>query len=903
MRTECIRTIAALVAVGVVVLAGLPGVVMAGEADTAILDERIAWRCHFTWKTEQVRRESGDLEYAAHSVRRGKGTWRQVEPWTSMPPPADWARPEFDDASWTRARGPFGRLRTSGNTSWPRTLALLCLRGKFEVTDQAKVGDLTLDLAFRGGAVVYLNGAEVARGYLPEGRVNLDTPAEDYPTETYTRPDGTLLRRSFDAGLIGRFRKRIRRLSGVRLPASLLRKGRNVLAVEVHRAPTAEILFTGASKGGSRAYAAWSMLSLESLRLTAAAGAPLVPVTGRPRGLQVWNANTMHKVRPTDRAIPGEPLRPISLVGARNGAFSGQVVVGSTEPIRGLKAAATDLKGKTGGTIPASAVEVRYAKLDGPGRPAYFDGLEDAAPADVPVNKESDRAVQPVWITVHVPRGAKPGDYEGAVTLSAAGTDQIAVRVRITVADWALPDSKQFASFLGLVQSPETLAKRYNVPMWSEEHWRLIDRSFELMGQLGNKAVYLPLLRRTHFGNEHSMVRWMRQPGGGWTHDFSIAERYLDTAIKHLGTVPVVCLYAWTSSTGSVYMSGRHSKVENAGMPITVVNPASGALEEAVGPKWGEPAVRTFWKPVFDGLREILKKRGLAGSIMVGICTDQRPRQDAVDDLKAAAPDARWVVACHPFTTNVRGVPVGYLAHVWGISTTPDPTVERVRGWQNPTIHAAFPRYGCPIVGHSFRTWSALPAYRLVMEAAVTSPGKRHIKRAGKHYGLGLRGVGRLGADFWHVVPTRHGRKIPLHKVYPQGGQDHAVNLEFSAYYVLSPGSDGAIATARFENMREGIQETEARIFIEKALSDPARKARLGADLAERCQRVLDERTVALIRARDGANAGRDDPGWLWFIGSGWQQRSAALYAAAAEVTAQIHEAAETARKTLQKRG
>jgi hypothetical protein len=72
-------------------------------------------------------------------------------------------------------------------------------------------------------------------------------------------------------------------------------------------------------------------------------------------------------------------------------------------------------------------------------------------------------------------------------------------------------------------------------------------------------------------------------------------------------------------------------------MPYTVADPATGKLEEAEGPKWGTPEARAFWKPVFDGLREILKKRGLEGSLMVGVAGDSVPKKDAVEDLKAIA--------------------------------------------------------------------------------------------------------------------------------------------------------------------------------------------------------------------------------------------------------------------------
>ena len=64
-------------------------------------------------------------------------------------------------------------------------------------------------------------------------------------------------------------------------------------------------------------------------------------------------------------------------------------------------------------------------------------------------------------------------------------------------------------------------------------------------------------------------------------------------------------------------------------------DPATGRQEEAEGPKWGTPEVREFWRPAFDGLREMLAKRGLEKSLMVGVAGDSRPNKDAVEDLKA----------------------------------------------------------------------------------------------------------------------------------------------------------------------------------------------------------------------------------------------------------------------------
>jgi len=85
----------------------------------------------------------------------------------------------------------------------------------------------------------------------------------------------------------------------------------------------------------------------------------------------------------------------------------------------------------------------------------------------------------------------------------------------------------------------------------------------------------------------------------------------------------------------------------------------------------------------------------------------------------------------------------------------------------------------------------------------------------------------------------------------------------------------------RSESYRENFQEIEARVFIEKALLDEARKAKLGADLARRCRVLLDERIRACIRASDPA-------GEVWFLSSDWAERSARLFALAARVAAKL---------------
>ena len=122
---------------------------------------------------------------------------------------------------------------------------------------------------------------------------------------------------------------------------------------------------------------------------------------------------------------------------------------------------------------------------------------------------------------------------------------------------------------------------------------------------------------------------------------------------------------------------------------------------------------------------------------------------------------------------------------------------------------------------------------------------------------------------------------------------------------LLATGPAGPVSTSRFEMFREGLQECEARIFIEKALLDPAKRKKLGEELAGRCQELLDERVrnmrraVCSFQARSGSGDRRcyTPSSWFnfapllgshWYASSDWQGEIEKLYEAAAEVEAKV---------------
>jgi hypothetical protein len=576
-----------------------------------------------------------------------------------------------------------------------------------------------------------------------------------------------------------------------------------------------------------------------------AGGVAVVPVTVDPPG--------------------GGKAGPARIFGARNGSFSAQIVAPA-----GSRATVSGLSGP--GKIPASAIAVRYAHFDGPGKYPFFDGLHANPPA-------KPGTVQPIWVTVRVPRDAKAGEYKGSV--SVGGTR---IALELSVADWTIPDPGEFATHVGLIQSPDSVALQYGVPMWSERHWKLMEKSFELLGGVGAKSIYIQVQRRTHFGNEQSMVVWKKN-GKGLEPDLSIVEKYVALAARHLGKVPVVCLYAWEldAADASHFPAGTPKSARSKDREILISVRENGKLAEGKAPAWGTPECRAFWKPVFSGVKSILAKHGMADSMMVGITGDYTPSDTAVKDIAEASPGTKWVAHAHGRYDKVHGADVGLQVSVWGIHGLRDPASpckwkwqrHRYYGWKRGLPLTSFPRYGS-IYGNAVgplarKRCSVLAMYRSLAEVAMTSQGQ-------PKFNPGCNGFDRLGADFWPVLKGKR-RSSTICGRYPESAWGQ-LNLNTATPSILAPGPDGAVATMRLEMLREGLQEMEARKFIEGALLDPAKKGRLNG-LAGKAQKMLDERVRSFMGAIKGKGSG-----WTPWAKGNWQEKSAELYRTAAEVAA-----------------
>ncbi|MBA4388850.1 MAG: hypothetical protein C0404_12780, partial [Verrucomicrobia bacterium] len=706
-----------------------------------------------------------------------------------------------------------------------------------------------------------------------------DTLAEKYADEAYAE-NGALLKESG---------KRARRLE-VEIAPEQLRKGANVLAVGVIRAPLSGAAFT--VKGPKEPWREpvdsyfWSHMRLDGFRLTAAEGSAIVANTARPKGPQVWPVQPLETVMAWQYGDPGEKAS-IELYGARNGAFSGRFMISSDAVLKGAKVTAGALAGDSGATLPASAIQIRYAMPAG-GETGWianmtktgkyrYDILDDAAPAEIPVVDVNQQAggkpgasgpvkkgaipgaLLPVWVTVNVPADAKPGLYKGEVVASAEGLGPVRVPVSIKIHSWKLPDPDDYVGINDFTQSHESVAMTYKEPLWTDRHFELMGKSLELGERLASRFCYANILLDGHcMGNSEGMVRWIPKSDGTFEYDFGPFDKYLDLFAAKVGKPKGLVLTVWVTS-----QHGFKGKVSR-------LDPTTRKLEAMDFPAYKTPEAVGFWKPVMDEIRKRVEKRGWWDVTLIGHSGDFTPKPLEVDCFKAIWPDGKWIFSAHMATTAMEAsdkskMPVVVGERVWGCGRLynpdiPDPiygTTYPQRWKKTPDkIEMVFPRVG---QGSMNGLWDdgRLALWRMSSEAAIQG---------------NIHGFGRVGLDFWPVPGRGRGHMDSLAGSSNQG-------MGHSTLAIVGAGRSGPCATERFEMCREGVQVREAILFVQKALVEK----KGGEALLKRGKDLLDERARHYLRTMTEQNSAS---AWVSFEGGGWQDRDDRLLALCSELAA-----------------
>jgi hypothetical protein len=299
---------------------------------------------------------------------------------------------------------------------------------------------------------------------------------------------------------------------------------------------------------------------------------------------------------------------------------------------------------------------------------------------------------------------------------------------------------------------------------------------------------------------------------------------------------------------------------------VKVKDEATGKEERLnLGPD--APGREKHWQPFARSLCGHMTARKLDQAMFWGYGWDKDGDPGLKDILRQCAPGVFWNCGSHDAHVSLSGgmpdpsfavfYKQTYQAAAWSgtAQASSEPfykVVENIQsfliggesqhGWKaREQILLCTPRVdsGAIVVNGTGTPW----AFRIFPERAMFT---------------GYRGTGRMGGDYWADS-------------YHDGCKHTGGAPGFSIMKSLWPGPDGAEPSARLEAMIEGLQELEARVFVEQALDR-------GALPAEQARRVTEQ-------------LGRHFKG-TFAVGLDWQARSKAMYQLAAEVARTVGPAA-----------
>ena len=499
-----------------------------------------------------------------------------------------------------------------------------------------------------------------------------------------------------------------------------------------------------------------------------------------PTGVRVWPAGALQTIAADAKPPQGTAEAGVELASPRNGFASGQVVIWAPEAFNGPQCAMSDLRSADGGLIPAAGARVRYA---------------DAHSGFVPLHEQprSGKQVQPVWVTLHAGAEAKPGAYKGTLTLDWADRPA-AVPVTLNVFGWKVPDLRRQRAAVNLLQSPESLACYYEVPLWSDRHFALIRKSFELMAYLGNNIFGVSAVGKGVFGNDPVLM--FRKVNGRLVPDYKLLERYLQLYVEQAGAPHFFCVNVWNYSmcTRGEIGRGRPMTLADEVETIPIAEIQGDKIVETMIPMHGRPGTEEIWKGVFDTLPAVLEKYGVPKErILLGTTGDMWPSDHTVKFFQKVAPYGQWRTLSHgqgaprwSYTDEGRTQPNGMITGYYeGARLLPN-NRPRVRG-RPLTCNAR------DNVGWGPTTFRGLAGILIFRE--------------------GYDGVCWKGLDYYPYM-TAEGTKRSALASYSRfgnmvGGTPRAIS---------APGPDGPLATQQIEMMREGLQEVEAMHAMREAL-------------------------------------------------------------------------------------
>lgn len=143
-----------------------------------------------------------------------------------------------------------------------------------------------------------------------------------------------------------------------------------------------------------------------------------------------------------------------------------------------------------------------------------------------------DGETRPIWVTIEVPRNAKPGKY--TETLEVNG-QKIALNVEVSAMTLPKPEDQSF--YLNLWQQPYSVSRYGKVKPWSKEHFELLKPYAEMLYRAGQRTISAILFFEP-WGEQSNdlfepMVETVKKKDGSWSYDYTVFDKWVEFMDKN----------------------------------------------------------------------------------------------------------------------------------------------------------------------------------------------------------------------------------------------------------------------------------------------------------------------------------------------------------------------------------
>ena len=253
-------------------------------------------------------------------------------------------------------------------------------------------------------------------------------------------------------------------------------------------------------------------------------------------------------VRYSKTEVPQTSMKSPVLRAWRGERVSAQAVLATQEELAEVSFTVSDLKcGKD--IIPASAIKKYFVRevLAAP----FYNKKDSMMVSDrldpVETLKVEAGTTQAIWLDIHVPADAKPGIYKGTIAplqlprggeaaapqaSPRGGLEGVSLPIVLQVADRILPEPSQWSFHLDLWQNPYAVARYFDVPLWSQQHFDVMRPLMQMLAAAGQKVITCSIISRPWNGQTYdpfeSMIAKMKQLDGTWRYDYTVFDKWVE---------------------------------------------------------------------------------------------------------------------------------------------------------------------------------------------------------------------------------------------------------------------------------------------------------------------------------------------------------------------------------------